>query len=160
MPPPWSIYEDAARKVLVDLRMTLGLSSIEGKQSLAGLSGATWEIDAKAWQDGGDGFLVVEARRHTSSGLKQEEIGAIAYRIQDTRAVGGVVVSPLPLQSGATLVARSTGIAHVRLEPESTTESYVAEFLGRRFLGASITESLNATDICDAVVIRAPESGT
>jgi hypothetical protein len=160
MASEWSIYEDAARKVLADLRDKLGLSSIEGKQSLVGLSGTTWELDAKAWREGNDGFLLVEARRHSTSGLKQEEVAAIAYRMQDLGAAGAVVVSPLPLQQGAALVARYAGIQHVRLTPDSTTESYVAEFLGRRFLGASIHESVIATDSCDAQVIRGGASGT
>jgi hypothetical protein len=156
----WSVYEDAARRVLTDLRAKLGLSSVEGKQSHVGLSSTTWEIDAKAWREGDDGFLLVEARRHTTSGLKQEEVAAIAYRVQDVGASGGVVVSPLPLQQGAALVARSAGIQHVRLTPESTTESYVAEFLGQRFLGASIHESVTATDECDAEVVRGSAGGT
>jgi hypothetical protein len=154
----WLLYEDAARKVLADLRGKIGLSAVEGKQSLVGLSGTTWEIDAKAWRDGKEGFLLVEARRHTTSGLRQEEIAAIAYRIQDVGASGGIVVSPLPLQQGATLIARSAGIAHVRLTPESTTESYIAEFLGQRFLGASIAESIAITDRYDAEVTHGTAS--
>jgi hypothetical protein len=160
MRPQWSVYEDAARKVLCDLRDKLGLSTVEGKQSLVGLSGTTCEIDAKAWRDREGEFLLVEARRHTKSGLKQEALAAIAYRIQDVGASGGVVVTPLLLQQGAALVARSAGIAHVHLTPESTTESYLAEFLGQRFIGASITESISVTDQCDAAVARGtPMSG-
>ena len=160
MPPAWSAYEDAARKVLADIRQVLGVSAVEGKQLLAGLSGTSWEIDAKAWCEGSDGFLVVEVRRHTSAGLKQEEVAAVAYRIQDVGASGGIIVTPSPMQKGARLVAASADISHVRLSPESTTESYLAEFMGRRFLGASITESLHATDSCDAQVTRGTPSGT
>ena len=150
MKPSWSEYEDAARKVLADLRQTLGLSEVEGKQSLAGASGTNWEIDAKAWRTGTDGFLVIEVRRLARSRLKQEDVAAIAYRIQDVGAAGGIVVSPLPMQKGANLVAASADIAHVRLSPESTTESYLAEFMGSRFLGASISEAANAQASCDA----------
>jgi hypothetical protein len=151
----WKIYEDAARQVLVDIRQLLGLSSVEGKQTLNGKSGTNWELDARAWREGADGFLVIEVRRCTSGGLKQEEIAAIAYRIQDVGASSGVVVSPLPLQKGAKIVAVSADIAHVLLSPESTTESYLAEFMGRRFLGATVVETVCATDICDAEIFWA-----
>jgi len=160
MQPTWSIYEDAARTVLANLRQVLGIAAVEGKQSLAGISGTTWEIDAKAWCEGVDGFLVVEVRRHTSGRLTQEDVAAIAYRIQDVGGSGGIVVSPLPMQKGANLVAAHADIAHVRLTPESTTESYLAEFMGRRFLGEAITESLVLGDSCDAEVIRARPEGT
>jgi hypothetical protein len=160
MKPSWSEYEDAARKVLADLRQTLGLSEVEGKQSLAGASGTNWEIDAKAWRTGTDGFLVIEVRRLARSRLKQEDVAAIAYRIQDVGAAGGIVVSPLPMQKGANLVAASADIAHVRLSPESTTESYLAEFMGSRFLGASISEAANAQASCDAEMTRGKPGGT
>jgi hypothetical protein len=149
-------YEQAAHRVLADLRSHLGLSAVEGKQTLAGLSGTDWEIDAKVWLEGGTGFLVVEARRYTTSRLKQEAMAAIAYRIQDLGAAGGIVVSPLPLQSGAELVAKAAGIAHVRLEPDSTTENYLAEYMGKRFIGATTVESANAQDSVSAEVIKGP----
>lgn len=160
MPLPWSIYENAARKVLTDLRQVLEISAVEGKQSLDGLSGTSWELDARAWCEGSYGFLVVEIRRHTTAGLKQEDLAAVAYRIQDVGGSGGIVVSPLPLQKGARLVAKSANVSHVVLSPESTTESYLAEFMGRRFLGASVTESIHATDSCDAQVTRKAQDGT
>lgn len=159
MAPPWVIYEDAARKVLADIREELGIASVKGKQTCEGKSSATWEIDAKAWVEGSDGFLVVEVRQHTTSGLKQEDIAAIAYRIKDLGGAGGIVVTPLPLQKGAKTVAASEHIAHVLLSADSTTESYLAEFLGRTFHGASVAEFAHALDICDAEVIRAkPDS--
>ncbi len=151
--PAWKIYEDAARKVLIDIRKELGIEAVEGKQTLFGVN-ANWEIDAKAWCENSDKFLVIEARRHTKAGLSQESVAAIAYRIQDFGASGGVVVSPRPIQKGAKPIALSANISHVRLSPDSTTESYLAEFMGRRFLGASMTDSVQATDTCDAVVIR------
>ena len=142
MSSAWSIYEDAARKVLADIREVLGIATVEGKQSLAGKSGTNWELDAKAWREGSDGFLVIEVRRLTSAGLKQEDLGAIAYRIRDVRGSGGIVVSPLRMQTGARIIAEDADISHVRLCPESTTESYLAEFMGLRFLGATIAEFL------------------
>ena len=78
--PLWQIYEDAARKVLADIRQIIGVSCVEGERTLKGRSDAGWKMDAIAWREGSDGFLVVEVRRHTASGLKQEEIvGAVRY---------------------------------------------------------------------------------
>ena len=158
MTPTWLIYEDAARKVLADLRNALGLDSVEGKQVLDGASGAKWEIDAKAWRKGSEKFLVVEARRHTKSRLKQKDIAAIAFQIQDVGGTGAVVVSPLPMQQGAKVISASANIQHVRLSSDSTADSYLAEYMGRRFLGATTAETVIASDTLDAV-IRPKKSG-
>ena len=158
MTAPWQAYELAAQSVLQHIGTELGVTAVEGKQTLDGKSGTRWEIDAKALQEDGQNFLVVEVRRYTTSALKQEDMGALAYRIGDVGASGGIVVSPLPLQRGAELVAKATGIEHVRLTPDSTATDYLAEYMGRRFLGASIIESVTATATMDAVVIRAPRS--
>lgn len=159
MQPTWLIYEEVARRVLTDIKRVLGIESIEGKQSLRGFSGTAWEVDAKAWRDGADGFLVVEVRRHATSRLKQEHLAAFAYRIQDLGGAGGIIVSPLPLQKGAEFVAEHADIAHVQLFPESTAESYLAKFIGRRFLGETVTEALGLADSCEAEVIRGKPEG-
>ncbi|MDP2370667.1 hypothetical protein [Rhodoferax sp.] len=151
---PWQAYEGAARSVLQQIGSVLGIGSVEGKQTLDGKSGTQWEIDAKAIQENGEKFLVVEVRRYTTSSLKQEDVAALAFRIGDVGAVGGVVVSPLPLQRGAELVAKSVGIEHVRLSADSTATDYLAEYMGRRFIGVSVVESANLSDSCDAVVVR------
>jgi hypothetical protein len=154
MKPSWHIYEDPACQVLADLRKVLGISRIEGKQTLEGISGTSWELDAKAWREGPDGFLVVEVRRYTTARLKQEDVAAIAYRIKDVEGSGGIIVSPLRLQKGAQAIAETEAISHVILSPDSTGEDYLAEFLGRRFLGALIIESASASETSDAQVIR------
>jgi hypothetical protein len=158
--PSWSVYEDAARRVISDIRQHLGVAAIEGKQGVQGDSGTIWEIDAKAWRDGLNNFLIVEVRRHTTSRLNQEHVAAIAYRIHDVGGDGGIVVSPHPMQKGANIVADHEDIAHIILSKDSTPENYLAEFMGKRFLGASITESANATDSCDAKVIRGNQNRT
>jgi hypothetical protein len=149
MTTDWRAYEDVARRVLADMRDVLGISSVEGKQVLAGRSSANWEVDAKAWSADGENFLLVEVRRRRSR-LKQEHLAAIAYRIVDTGAAGGIVVTPLPLQSGALRVATHTDIALVRLTPESTNERYLAEFMGRRFIGLSAHETFGLTDSAES----------
>lgn len=134
-------YEDAARSVLYALRGELNLSQIETKQSLPGNSGTTWEIDAKAWCEGNNGFLVVEARRYTTRRLNQESVAAVAFRIQDLGAVGGIIVSPLKLQKGGQLVAASANIEHVVLSADSTPERYLAEYMERIYHGLQIIDS-------------------
>jgi hypothetical protein len=136
------IYEDAARRALQGLREELGVSSIETRQLLERNSGASWEINARAWRGESEQFLVVEARRHTSSRLKQEDIAAVAFRVEVVGAAGGIVISPLPLRRGARLIAQAKNIAHVRLSAESTPELYVAAYMGRPYHGVSIAEGL------------------
>ena len=63
-------------------------------------------------------------------------------------------MAPRRLQKGGSLVAPDANIKHLKLDPASTTESYLAEFMGRTFHGASVVESLNATDFSDATVTR------
>jgi hypothetical protein len=112
---------------------------------LQGHSGASWEIDARAWCEGSDKFLVVEARRYTSTRLKQEDVAAVAFRVEDVGAAGGIVVSPLPLQRGANVVAQAKNIAHVRLTADSTPELYLAEYMGRRYHGVGIVEGIQSS---------------
>ena len=132
----WRSYEEVARFLLDKIASELGLHRVEGKQHLPGLrSGTKWEIDAKGVSNQGDGVLVVEIRRHTTSRLTQEDVAAIAYRIRDTGSVGGIIVAPLPLQSGAQRVANAEGIVAVQLNENSTTEEYVLRFLKHVMVG-------------------------
>jgi hypothetical protein len=156
MNPAWQRYEAAARSVLQQIGGTLGVATVEGKQVLDGKSGTQWEVDAKALTEDGQDFLVVEVRRYTTSSLKQEGVAALAFRVEDVGAAGGIVVSPLPLQRGAELVARYAGIEHIRLTPDSTATDYLAEYMGRRFIGVSAVDSITLTDSCDAQVVRDP----
>lgn len=74
-------------------------------------------------------------RQRRSKGLNQEALGALAYRISDTGAVGGIIVSPLPLQDGAKKVAEATNIVHVLLDPDSTPEDFAMSFFDKIFVG-------------------------
>jgi hypothetical protein len=150
----WQSYEDAASAVISDLRRELGLDSVEGRQRLQGASGTEWEIDGKAVLERQGGFLVVEARRHTSSGIKQEALAAVAYRIHDLGAQGGLIVSPLPLQQGAQLIASRENIDHIKLASWSTADNYLAQFMGRNFHKASVGSTATTTDHVEATVYR------
>lgn len=153
----WRNYEEVAQYILGQMAAHFGLGRVEGKQLVAGVSGASWEIDAKGMRENDQGFVIIECRRHTTQGLPQEQIAALAFRIQDTGAVEGIIVSPLPLQSGARKVAASQRIQEVQLSPDSTTTDYVLRFLQRTFIGVSFGDKLDLGDSADATVIRASE---
>jgi hypothetical protein len=90
----WRTYEEVAAAILGRLREELGLSVVEGKQSVPGQSGTEWELDAKGIQQGSDAFVIVECRRHTTSKIKQGAVAALAFQIQDTGAAGGFACRP------------------------------------------------------------------
>lgn len=152
----WQSYEEVAQHLLNRFAEYFELGRVEGKQIVAGNSGAEWEIDAKGVSDGGEAFLIIECRRYTKSRLKQESVAALAFRIQDTGAKGGIVVSPLEPQSGAKKVAAFANIKHVTLDPQSTTSDYVLRFLNQVFVGLSasvtVTESVHIQVIRDGEV--------
>lgn len=127
---------------------------MEGKQHVYGSRSLTnWEIDGKGVQVDGQGFVIIECRRYTASKQNQERVAALAYRIIDTGASGGIVVSPLGFQEGARKVATAEGIHEIFMDVESTRTDYVLKFLNHIFAGISltVTPTLTAT----AVVIRA-----
>ncbi len=131
----WQSYEEVAAYLLNKFAEHFGLECVEGKQCIPGTSGTDWEIDAKGVADNGEGFLIVECKRYTKSRLDQERIGGLAFRIQDTGAIGGIVVSPLDLQDGAKKVAAHANIHHVILSPNSTPAQYFLQFLNDTFIG-------------------------
>ena len=150
----WKKYEAAARRVIYDLRRELGVSEVQDKQSLRGASGVVWEIDGIAIPQGESGILVIEARRHTTSGQKQEDLAALAYRINDLAASGGFIVSPLPLQKGAAMLAWRENVIHIELSPDSDAENYFAKFLERVVIGATLKSSFVISDTVTATVTR------
>ena len=130
-PDDWIQYEQVAAQILNDVAAHFGLKRVEGKQSIPGLrSGTEWEIEAKGLSDDNQAFVIIECRRYTTSKLKQEHLGAVAYRIIDTGAAGGIIVTPLGLQEGAEKVAVAENIIPVRLSLDATPEQFALEFLG------------------------------
>jgi hypothetical protein len=123
-----------AQHVLNHFSNELGIDFVEGKQKIPGhLTGTTWEIDAKAVCEHANGFLIVECRRYTVSRQSQEQLAAIAFRIQDTGAVGGIIVTPMGLQEGAIKVAEATNVIELKLPADATLQAYLVEFLGKTF---------------------------
>jgi hypothetical protein len=135
MTQSWKTYEEVAQFLLNQIAGHFGLGHVEGKQVVPGDSGTNWEIDAKGVLAGHEGFLIIECRRYTKRGIPQDQVAGLAYRIRDTGADGGVIVSPLELQRGAAMVAAHTRIRSVRLAPHSTTTKYVLQFLNQTFIG-------------------------
>jgi hypothetical protein len=101
-PKKWETYEEVAAHLLNEMAAEFGLDYFEGKQSVEGKkSGTSYEIDAKGATRDGDIFFIVECRRYTKSRQSQERVGALAYRILDTGASGGIIdfISIKPLVS-------------------------------------------------------------
>ncbi|HED39685.1 MAG TPA: hypothetical protein ENJ13_04580 [Chromatiales bacterium] len=133
----WQSYEEVAQYLLNKFSEKFNIGHVEGKQIVPGESGTDWEIDAKGVRSGSEAFLIIECRRYTKSRLNQESVAGLAFRIQDAGAEGGIVVSPLELQSGAKKVAAFANIQHVTLDPQSTTSDYMLRFLNQIFVGVS-----------------------
>jgi hypothetical protein len=149
----WQSYEQVAEYLLNQIASEFGVGRVEGKQLVPGESGTEWEIDAKGVLEGGEGFVIIECRLYTKSRLNQEQVGGLAYRIKDTGATGGIIVSPLELQSGARRVAATENIQHIQLTAQSTITDYVLQFLNKIFVGFSLTAKASVT--FEAEVIRA-----
>lgn len=131
-------YEEVARHLLERFRAYLCLDSVEGKQMIGGQSGTNWEIDAKGIRTGARGDIVIlEFRRKTTRRVEQEDVAGLAWRLQDTGASGGILVSPLGFQKGARLVATAAGIVEATLAAESTTSDYMLGFVNRIFRGVT-----------------------
>ena len=110
-------------------------------------SSTNWEIDGKGVKVDREGFVIIECRRYTTSKQNQERVAALAYRIIDTEASGGILVSPLGFQEGAKKVAAAEGIHEIFMDAESTRTDYVLKFLNHIFAGISltVTSTLTAT---------------
>jgi hypothetical protein len=137
-PQTWETYEQVAVHIMNRIAAYLGLERVEGKQSVYGSrSGTDWEIDGKGVRVGDEGFVIIECRRYTKDRQKQEQVAALAYRIQDTGASGAIVVSPLGFQEGAKKVAAAENIHEFFMGPDCTSTDYAVKFLNKVFIGAT-----------------------
>lgn len=140
----WQSYEEVAAHLLDRFATEFGLGRVEGKQVVPGASGTSWEIDAKGYAEDGTSFLIVECKRYTTSKVKQEVMAGMAFRINDTGAAGGIIVTPLGYQEGAKKVAAHAGIKTVQLRENSTTTDYVLRFLNSLHVGFSASIRLES----------------
>lgn len=135
----WKSYEDLATYLLRQWAEEFGLERVERGGKIVGLrSGTEYSLDAKGFKKDGEGFIIIECRRYLKSKQKQEQMGGLAYRIIDSGAAGGIIISPLGLQDGAKLIANAENIQEVKLGPESTTTDHVITFLNKTLLTTSI----------------------
>ncbi len=159
-PTTWESYEQVARYLLEKMgdALGLGLERVEGKQKLVGKSGMEWTVDGKGVKTDAGAIVVIECRRYTTSKLKPEAIGGLAYRIGDVGAAGGIVVTPIGVQEGGEKIAQYEGIEIVHLGADSTRTDYVLRFLDRVFIGASAKLRVTATNTATADVSKSGET--
>ena len=130
----WKVYECTAEKILKQLAVYFDLKEIIGKEKISGSSGTDWEIDVLAISNLSEKYVLIECRL-TKARQTQEKMGALAFKLQDTGAKSGIIVTPNPLQKGAALVANANNITHFKLSSHSTPNNFFAESLGKLFLG-------------------------
>jgi len=158
-PKAWESYEEVATYLLNQFAKEFGLEKFEGKQVVTGKrSGTEWEIDAKGVGEDNGIFIIVECRRYTTSRQNQENVGALAYRISDTGAKGGIIVSPLGLQEGAAKIAQAENIYNVILDKNSTHIEYVLKFLDKVRYGKHFEGEIKPSGTLQAKVFRADGS--
>ena len=152
----WEKYEAVAADLMKRFREQFGFADVEGKQKVPGASGTQWEIDAKGICEDGDGFVIVECKHYGKDyTVNQETVGGLAFRIEDTGAKRGLLVTTVGLQEGAEKVAASADIQTVTLSYDSTPEKYLMEFLNRVFVG--VTDHVHV-GISERVIIRVFDS--
>ncbi len=152
----WETYEDVAAYLLNQIATEFGLERFEGKQKVVGQKSRTkWEIDAKGVGDDNEIYFIVECRRYTKSRINQEKLASLAYRIIDTGAKGGIVVSPLGLQEGAAKLAQAENIYSVMLDENSTRSEYVLKFLEKVRVGKHLEGEVTFKSSLSLRVIRA-----
>jgi hypothetical protein len=138
--PQWKSYEQVGTYLLNQFAAELGLDRVEDKQHVPGQrSGTSWEIDAKGVRVGNDGFVIVEFRHYTTSRQNQDKMGGLAYRIIDTGANGGIIVSPLGLQEGAAKIANAENIINVILNENCNHHEFMMRFLNKVMMGVKGT---------------------
>ena len=148
----WESYEEVAAYLLNQFAKEFGLVHVEGKQTVHGKrSKRNWEIDAKGVKEGNTAFILVECRRYTTSKQNAEKLAALAYKIIDTGADGGIIVSPLGIQSVAAKIAASANILNVQLDANSTPNDFALKFLNKLMIGISDKFLLSDNASCDVM---------
>jgi hypothetical protein len=149
---PWQAYQTVAAELLNRFAAHFGLDRVEGEQKVRGKA-SVWSIDAKGVRESDGATILVECRRKGRA-LDQEALAAIAYRIRDIGAEGGIVITPCDLQSGAARIAEAEDIVAVQLDPSSTLTDFAMRFLGRLMVGVSVDDSVSLGGSCSAEVFR------
>jgi hypothetical protein len=150
-------YEQVTRAILERCREQLGYKEVCPKGKIPGETGTEWEIDAICYRAESDGMILVECRRHTTSKIDQEQVGGLVFRIIDTGAEGGLMVTPLGFQAGAELVAKARQVNLATLNPDATEREYVLKIAGQLFLGVGSLISFRQLVQVKVITGNAPE---
>lgn len=150
----WRTYEEVAQYLLDQFAEQFGLDLVEPKQKVPGLeSGRQIEIDAKGVREDGVGFFLVECKKHKKR-LDTDKLDAMAFRIIDSGAEGGIIVSPMGLQAGAAKIAASQNITSVQMNRDANELEYVLRFLKTVMIG--VRDHINFQDKATVVKVPAP----
>jgi hypothetical protein len=80
------------------------------------------------------------------------KLAGLAHRISDTGAAGGIIVSPIGLQEGATRIAKAENIVPVLLDENSTRTDYVPHWLNKTMIRVSAQLRFSASLEAVAIV--------
>ena len=141
----WERYEHTARLVLERVKEHFGLSAIEGPQTVHGRY-TNWKVDAKGIEKDSNGIILVECRLRGRR-QTQEDVAGLALRIIETEAKGAILVTPVPLQRGASALATGRLIRHIILDRNSTPTDFALRFLKHLFLGVTGIVEVDAVAI-------------
>ncbi|MEH2402937.1 restriction endonuclease [Nostoc sp.] len=137
----WETYEDVARQLIDDIKFHLGLSLVnEDKRKFKKNDGGECEVDVSAYDMSDEKLVLVECRKKKEP-LSQEEVHGFAYRIQQTNAKRGIIVTTIGLQQGARIAADGAKIALIRLDGNSAKQEYIAKITQQIFV--KVTDTFN-----------------
>jgi predicted helicase len=141
----WETYEEVARQLISDVRDYLKLGRIEEKQKVKGyITNTEWEVDVVAYNVDDGKLVLVECKHKSKSTLSQESLAGFAYRIKDTNADHGIIVTTIGLQEGAEKIAKAEKITLIRLDYNSTSENYIAQIANQIFI--KMTDRVKMSD--------------
>jgi hypothetical protein len=146
----WEKYEDAARAVIEQIKVDLGLDRVFPAKAKFQGKVTKWEIDVTAFAKGTDQLVVFECR-HRGRNVEKAQMGAVAYTVHDLGAKG-FVISKKELSKGAKEVARAEGIGHMQFLWDKDTGDSILRWLNKIYV--SVSSDLDLKDRADAVVDR------
>jgi len=100
---------------------------VEEKQKVKGLSETEWEVDVLAYNVDGGKLVLVECKHRSKAALPQDSLAGFAYKIKDTNADHGIIVTTIGLQEGADKIANQIFVKktdNVRLVESFKAELY------------------------------------
>jgi hypothetical protein len=152
----WHTYEEVAQYLLNQFAAYLGLERVEEKQKVLGqLSGRQIEIDGRGVREGNTGFVILECKRYKDR-VEAEKLEALAFRITDAGASGGIVVSPLGLQEGAAKIAATQNIVTAQLNRDANEHQYILRFLQNVMIGVQDTIKFKDSATVEKVSKKSP----